>query len=124
MNEDDLVAKGFHRLDSNLIENRPPKINWGEKYRAMEPEQKIRYLEKLAATMNHAAHLIQNERNQLGELCDKKEQQLIALSKSVDANNAMLQQEVTRMNAQRQGFHAEVSKLNTRIRGLEGGSLN
>ena len=124
MNNDDFIAAGFERLDPELIEKRPPKIRWGELYKKLSDEAKIRYLEKLASTMNHAASLIQNERNQLMELCALKEQQLIKMSEAVSKNNAMLQHEVTRMNEQRQGYNRELARLNAQVRELSNGDNN
>lgn len=127
--EDDLVAAGFHRLDPDLIEQRPPKIKWGMVYsgKVKDPEtgewwddaRRIVYLEKLAATMNHAAKLIQDERNVLLELIEKKANQLIAASEAVNRNNAMLQQQITEMNEKQQQFNTRVAELNTKIRELE-----
>ncbi len=117
--QEDLIAKGFHRLDSNLVEKRPPKIKWGLIYQGMLDKQKIEYLEKLASSMNHAAHLIQGERNELNKLCGLKEEQLIKMKEAMDKNMLMLQSEVTKMNTQRQGFNKEVGRLNQKIRELE-----
>ena len=74
--------------------------------------------------MNHAAHLVQKERDDLGALCEKKEQQITSLNTALRQNNQLLQSEVTRMNEQRQGYHNEVAKLNKRIRELENGDLD
>ena len=121
---DDFVAAGFERLDPELIEKRPPKIRWGALYKDRSESDKVVYLEKLAATMNHAAYLIQGERNQLFEMCALKEQQLIKMAESVEKNNAMLQQEVTRMNEQRQGYNRELARLNSQVRELSNGDNN
>ena len=102
-----------------LISERPPKINWGKGYLNKPDSEKIKYLENFASSMNHAAYLIQGERDQLGKLCELKEKQLIGMNKSLTANNTMLQQEITKINEQRQGFNAEVARLNSRIRELE-----
>jgi len=118
--EQDFIAAGFKKLDPNLIEKRPPKISWGKLYRAKSDAEKITYLEKLAATMNYAASLIQDERNQLNKLCELKEQQLTKMAESVEANNAMLQQEVTRMNEDRQILNAELIRLTMLVKKLEG----
>ena len=85
-------------------------------YKEKSDKEKIEYLEKLASSMNHAIALIQEERNKLGELCELKEQQLVKIAEAVRTNNEMLQQEVTRMNAERQGYNREVARLNTQIR--------
>ena len=117
----DLMVEGFHKLDDSLLETRAPKISWLSGYKNLEAERKVRYLEKLAATMNHAAKLAQDQRNELTRLMVLKEKQLEVLAKQMEANNHMLQSEVTRMNEQRQEYHANVSDLNARIRELERG---
>jgi len=112
----DFVGAGFHRLDDNLIEQHPPMIQWGQLVRDMGPEARERYLQRLASTMNHAARLVQDERNALQVLCGKKEEQLIALAKAVEANNSMLHSEVTRMNEDRQQMLTTIARLNTELR--------
>ena len=109
--QEDLVAQGFHKLDDKLIVARPPKIAWGRIYQASSNEEKIEYLEKLAASMNHAAALIQDERNQLNKLCELKEQQIEKLKEAMDANNNMLQSEVGKINEERQKFNQSKSGL-------------
>lgn len=124
MNKQDLITAGFERIDPKLLNGRAPRINWGLIYRGKSDKEKITYLEKLAATMNHAVYLIQEERNKLGELCELKEQQLIKMSESVRTNNMMLQQEITRMNEQRQGYHTVVASLNAEIKEMKSGNNN
>ena len=119
----DFIADGFHKLDSRLMEERAPKIQWGVIYQEMSYHEKIRYLEKLAATMNHAAFLVQEERNHFGELCEKKEKQIIAMSKALDQNNAMIQQQVTKMNEDRQQYNKAIADLKKQVREL-GGAVN
>lgn len=112
----DFVGAGFERLDDNLIEQHAPKIQWGQLYRDMSKDDQIRYLQRLASTMNHSAALIQKERDALIALCEKKEKQLIAMAKQVDANNAMLQQQVTRMNSDRQAMVDTITRLRAESR--------
>ncbi len=121
---ENLIEQGFRKLDSNLIVEKPPKIKWGPRYKESDIDIKLIYLENIASVMNHAAYLIQNERNQLLELCTKKEQQLVAMTKNIDANNQMIQSEVTRMNEDRQKFNAAIAGLKTKIRELEHGNLD
>ena len=109
--QEDLIAQGFHKLDDKLIVARPPKISWGMIYQGSSNEEKIEYLEKLASTMNHAASLIQDERNQLNKLCELKEQQIEKLKEAMDANNLMLQSEVTKINEERQKFNQSKAGL-------------
>lgn len=116
---EDLVARGFHRLDPKLLTNNPPKIAWGEIYKGWSDEQKLAYVEKLACTMNHAAMLIQDERNQILGLCELKEAQLTAMKLALDANNDMIQQQVTTMNEDRQKYNLAIKQLNEKVRMLE-----
>ena len=118
-NEPDLMVEGFERLDSHLFAGRTPKIRWGEIYKSWTDAKKVEYLEKFAASMNEAAARVQSERNKLGKLCELKEKQLESMNKAVADNNAMLQQEVTRMNEQKQYYNAELARLNQKIRELE-----
>lgn len=115
----DYVAHGFYKLDDKYIENHPPKIVWGPSWQKRTPASQLAYTTKLAHTMNHAARMLQEERDKLGKLCEKKEAQLIVLGKQMAANNQMLQSEVTRMNEQRQQYHANIHRLNEEIKSLK-----
>lgn len=110
------VAEGIHRID---VVELPPKIHWGEDFLAWDDAKKIQYLTKFAEAMNHAADTIQKERNELGELAEKKEGMLEQMQSMLDANNRMLQDEVTKMNAYKQEVNAHTAKLNVRIKELE-----
>lgn len=118
--EEDFIGEGFHKIDNKYIEKRPPRIQWGKKYLSWSDDKKIEYLEKFARSMNHAAYLVQSERDQLNKLCGLKEEQIGSLNKSMADNMNMLQHEVTRMNEQRQSYNTEVARLNKKVRELEG----
>lgn len=109
--EADLIEKGFSRLDDKLLVARPPKITWGKVFESSSNEEKIEYLQKLASTMNHAASLIQEERNELNKLCELKEQQIEKMKEAMEANNAMLQSEIAKINEERQNFNKSKSGL-------------
>jgi len=117
----DLIVDGFHRLDDHLIERNPPKITFLDGFYKKEEPLKLTYLIKLASTMNHAAKLVSDERDQLLELMVKKEKQLEQMEKNVRANNEMLNSEVQRMNEKRQGFNDEIMRLTKRVKELERG---
>ena len=118
-NESDFYVEGFKKLDPKIVEKNPPKIKWGEQYKNRTDAEKITYLEKLASAMNHAAYLIQKERDELNKLCELKEKQLAQVKKGIDANNMMLQQEITRMNTQRQDYNEQIATLSAKIRKFE-----
>ena len=112
-------ADGLKRIEAVEL---PPKIKWGDEFLSWTPEKKLQYLMKFAEAMNHAADVIQRERNLLGELVEKKEEQLQQMQSMLDANNQMLQQEITRMNEERNKTNKYVAQLNARIRELEHGA--
>lgn len=120
----DLLVEGFHKLDSRLLDNKAPKLTFLPGFYDKADPAKLKYLVRLASTMNHAAKLVSVERDNLVKLMVKKEMQLGKMAANVKANEMALQSEVTRMNAKQQGFHAEVRRLNARIRELERGDID
>ena len=122
--QEDFMAEGFYKLDENIISHKAPRLTEPPKFQAKTDGQKYLYYRKIAATMNHAAKLISEERNELNRLIQLKEATLISMDAQLRANNQMLQAEVTKMNAQKQAFHAEVSRLTARIKELEDGAID
>ena len=116
--EIDEVTEGFERVP---IVERPPKVKWGDDFQAWDNDKKIQYLTKFAEAMNHAAATIQKERDELGELLEKKEKQIEKMKGMLDMNNNLLQHEVTRMNAYKQDMNDHAAKLNAKIKELERG---
>ena len=120
----DLLVEGFHRLDDHLLDRKAPKLTLMSGFHDKDQATQVRYLLNLAATMNHAAKLISEERDELVKKMVLKEQQLEEQSAAMENNLSMLQTEVTRMNEQKQGFHEEVRRLSARVRELESGNLD
>lgn len=116
---EDYVDSGFKRLDSKYVPNNPSRIKWGKKYEQWPDKDKIRYLEKLASSMNNAARLLQDERNELLPLIKLKEEQVVKITAAIESNNNMLQIEVTRMNTDRQKWNKEAIRLNKKIKELK-----
>jgi seryl-tRNA synthetase len=102
----------------------PPKILWGEIFQSWDLEKKLDYLTKFAEAMNHAADLIQNERNALIKLVELKEKEIEQVKPMMEANLQMLQNEITKMNKYKQETHKTIAKLNARIKELERGNLH
>ena len=123
INEPDELVDGFHRLHDHLLEARAPKLRLLPGWEKRTDEQKVQYMLKLAATMNHAAKLIQDERDMLVVLMEKKEQQLKRAAAAVRQNNEVLQSEVARMNEQRQQFQQRMTELTQKIEELQNGSV-
>ncbi len=113
------VAEGMKRIE---VVELPPKIKWGDDFLAWSDEKKIAYLTKFGEAMNHAADVIQKERDALGEMVEEKEKRILQLEAMIEANNRMIQAEITNMNEYRQEVNAQSAKLNARIRELERGN--
>ena len=108
---EDLVAAGFLELGKNSVSAKPPKIRWGLLYKGFKDSEKIEYLEKLASSMNYAAFIIQKERDDLLDLCIKQEKKIIAMDMAMEANQDMVQAEITKVNAERQKFNDASTQL-------------
>ena len=115
----DFVMEGLHRLDPDIVEKKAPKIAWGDRYKMWTDVRKLKYCEDLACTMNHAAFLIQNERNDLLDLCEKKEKMIIAMSSNLEGNNGMIQQQLMSLNEERQLWNKAAADMKKKIRELE-----
>ncbi len=119
ISHEDFIGAGFKKVDPKYLEDNAPKVNWDKIIHDKTVEQKLLWLKKLCSSMNYAASMISIERDQLARFLLKKEQQLKKLMKAMDDNNAMLQQEVTRMNEDRQKFNKHVANLNKEIKALK-----
>lgn len=96
-----------------------PTIKWGNDYKKWPIEKRLRYAERLAATMNHAADILQIDRNKLNVLIKEKEASLVQAIKSAQLADSMLQKQLTRDNAAKQVLNkriVELTQLNKKLR--------
>ncbi len=117
----DTLGEGFYKIDERFVLRRPPKIKWGLIYQKKTDLEKIQHLEKLASAMNHAAQLIQEERDNFGRLCEIKEKELIVAKQMLNQNNKILQTEITRMNEERQFYNRAIAELKRQVEELQNG---
>jgi hypothetical protein len=111
---------GFAKLQPiNGMRCIAPKISWGGEYDAWPIEKRLRYAERLASAMNHAADLLQQERNKLLEIAQHHEVQLKAAIHRYNEASDLLQRQVTLHNAEEQKLHRTIVELQGRIRALE-----
>lgn len=111
----DTVVEGFQKLDDNLLDKKPPKIKWLPEFEKKDLKVQLEYVKKLASTMNNAAKLVSDERDKLVELMILKEKQLEMMSKQLQDNNVLIQNQINKMNEQRQGFIIEMQKLKAKM---------
>lgn len=101
------------------IDEKAPQILWGDKYKEWGDKRKIEYLQKLTSSMNHTLDLIQNERNELNELCLKQETKIKQLQMILDRERQMIHQQLAQENQTKQSQAKEIQTLRQRIRDLE-----
>jgi len=101
-----------------LLKNAPP-IRWGAAYLVRPVDEKVAYLEKLAATLNHALNLMQQDRNRLSETAFAQEAQIRQLVAARQEQGEMMQRQLTRENSEKDRRLQEVVALRARVRELE-----
>jgi len=103
-----------------------PKIKWGDEYMSWPVDARLNYAEKLAASMNHAADVLQNERNGLLDIANTQERKIKELQASYDQQTMVVTQELGSSNAAQQelfqtivDLKSELKAAHKRIRELE-----
>lgn len=114
----DTVEDGLLKLDQKWLKQNPPRISWGDKFSDWEVDKQIRYLKRLASTMNHAAFLLQNDLRSCNKLLVQKEARITQMTKDLAANNVMLQQMAASLNDERQKSNAHAASLNKEMKAL------
>jgi hypothetical protein len=111
------------------MEDKAPKIQWGGRYKEWPIERRLKYAEGLAASMNHAADVLQKERNRLVEIAEHQERQLKGKTRNLAAQGDMLQNEMNHHNSKQQELYELIVELQKtikqqkkRIKELEGGA--
>jgi flagellar motility protein MotE (MotC chaperone) len=94
----------------------PPPIRWGEEYQSWGERKKRQYAERVASAMNHAADLLQKERDERNKIIAHKEQQIKAAAKRHADLSDMIQRQITEHNAQTQQLNECIVELQKTIR--------
>ncbi len=115
----DLIAdppEGFKVLHPALNGKRQaPMIAWGKEYADWPQDRKIRYLEKLASAMNHAADVMQKERNLALERIAALDKRLAATGEQHASEIRILHDRFQDFNASRQSLFAKIVTLEATI---------
>ena len=101
--------KEIKRLPS--MQKVAPKIRWGKDYLSGDIPKQHAFLEKFAYSMNHAADMLQTERNELLALKDKHEAQIRDLQSALCNQGTVMNHQLTRSNTQNQELGASIVKL-------------
>lgn len=113
---DGLGDISIERATKILNGDKARPIKWGEEYRRWPIERRLDYAERLAAAMNAATDLIQQDRDRLAEICLRQEQQIKNAENSRSAQDQLLYTELGRANAREQELAGLVVKLQAEIK--------
>ncbi len=93
-----------------------PEILWGADFEELSDQFKVIYLKKFSSSMNYAAELIQNERNELLLLLDIMKQQVEGLQTASDTQKQSLVKIATDSNTAMQEAGKEIMGLKATLR--------
>jgi hypothetical protein len=103
-----------------------PRIRWGDEYQSWPIEKRLSYAERLASSMNHAADILQQERDKLIAVVQHQEAQLRENVAKYLEQGALLHRELGAAGAREQELatlvvqlQAEVKEKAARVRVLE-----
>lgn len=95
---------------------RAPRIRWGDDYNSWSVEKRLGYAEALAASMNHAADILQQERNTLRDLAEHQEKLLRSWSQKHSEQGDLMTTELGSQNAQQQELYQTIVDLQKTIK--------
>lgn len=99
--------------------HRAPNITMEEGWKELPAEQRARYMHKLANAMNHAAKLLQDERNELLEKVAYLEKQVENAQKNLDIQKNVNRNAITQMNERMQTDATQTIELQGKLRQYE-----
>jgi hypothetical protein len=103
--------------EGNPLEiNKGHRLQFGEKFYEWDTSQKIEYLIKLASSMNHAADMIQRERDNLMQKHEQLFRTLESCEKNLDTQKQISINTITTANAKEQKYIKDIQLLQSRVR--------
>lgn len=92
------------------------RIHWGKDYQLWSVEKRLRFAEDLAASMNNAADVLQQERRGLIDLVQKQEELLKSWPVKYAQQGDLLQSLMIRTNTEKQSRLTEMQELKAELR--------
>jgi len=96
-----------------------PPIRWGLEYQSWPIEKRLRYAERLASSMNHAADKMQEDRNRLAGIVRDQEEKLKAHAKTYLAQGDLMHKELGAQDAEKQKLYSQIVGLSAQVRKLK-----
>ena len=103
-------------MDISHTSTKAPMIELGEPFFEQSHKEQVRYLHKLASAMNHAADIIQKERDALLSQKIALEQQLLQAQNALGIQKASMINAITNNNAQNQETGSRIVELQNRVK--------
>lgn len=102
-----------------------PPITWGDKFNAMPIEDQLDRAKKVASAMNHAADVLQKERNNLLETCADQDRKIAHAQKIYLQQGELFHKQLQKENAKQQELNQllvektmEISRLEAEVKRL------
>ena len=116
----DEMPPEFSKIDRlPTMEKNAPMISWGCVFEEWPDTRKIDYLKKLASTMNHAADVLQTERNEIIKIAKAQETQIAQVAETEQQNRNLLQQQMTKANADKEALNQRIVELVQQVKALK-----
>jgi hypothetical protein len=115
-----IEVEGLKELDfEGITAPRARMINFGEEFHKWDDKHKIEFLKKLASSMNHAADIMQQERNKLLEKVDVVQRQLENAEKNLLIQKNIVLKAITDNNKAKDEYIQLIQKLEGTVRDQE-----
>lgn len=99
-----------------------PQINWGADFDALDDKQKVLYMKKFSSSMNHAANLIQIERNILAHDIKTMRSMFTSAEDAVANQKKIMVTSILTNNAAAQQSNNEIIELKRQLKVYEDGN--
>lgn len=96
-----------------------PQIDWGQDFLDWDSEQQNRYLRRLCSALNHAADLIQKERNELLVELNRLKKGIEDANAAVEVRKNTLFKVITDHNAEKQELIKRLQELEVENKSLK-----
>lgn len=110
----DEAMKDIERLPA--MQSRAPDIRWGGEFESWGLRRQRDFAMRLASSMNHAADMLQQERNKLLELCKKQERLLESAQDGYRNQGQLMNNELGKANAEKQELYKQIVNLQAALK--------
>lgn len=96
-----------------------PKIKWGDVYKTWSAKKQLKYAQDLASSMNHAADILQTERDELLVVCGNQNELITQLQSSYSQQSQITEHEITNQGGEQQKLFEEIVQIKRENKALK-----